>query len=270
VSPNQNDGSSGAWQGPSITAFAFLVLVILVGGAVIGAVVYAITWPGLPQVDTTIRTVAIAPLIPVLTGAFAVIAAYWGGTVAANGARAAARTSARAIEHQGQLTSDENARQAVTAQKQELVRRIAVLADRHAQEVSNQFMRWNEAQGTPTQPEPRVGSTEPIEDAVNELYVLGAQETADRARWLLMLLVEYLDRLVFDAKKDVDEAGIVAMLPPEKVHHHAVVRLAGTMIKTDMMRAHQIDVGLPPLPDKGSVPDDYIDQIFAQAAAKLR
>jgi hypothetical protein len=244
-----------------------LGILVFAGGAIVGAVAWALASPIRTDIPPEVQSGALVMAGAILAGAFAFAAAVTGGSFAAEGARDAAEISSVAILRDGAATREATRLQVVRDQKAILVRRIVSLGHRHAQEVAVQIAARQAKAGTKGDPKlPDIGSTHPIEDAVNELYTLGAQHTADLA-WQMLRSLWELDKYAFRPGDDVTDHGEVKGLNEDSLLDADIWREVQLAIKTMVIEAHLQDVGGEPLEGEGTLgPGDFLWRIRSDVA----
>ena len=232
-------------------------LILFVAGLAVGGFGYALIGADRFDIDPEVQNALILSIGAIGASLLAALGVYWAaihaGAVAAN---------------EGEATRRENRRFALIDEKTDVVRRIAVLGNRHAQEVGSQVARRQELAGQPYEVLPRINETTDVEDLVNELYTLGFQATADVANALFGALIE-LDRFAYVATMESVAEPVVGLSDEEHLSFLAWSAVQ-KRVKTHMIDVSLTDEGVEHLAVEGTLPTDYLDRQYAQEIAELR
>ena len=230
---------------------------IIVGaGFVAGVFFYALVGADQTRLSDPIQGLLVVSVGAIATGFVAAAGAYW-----------AAMIAAKSAFDEGEATRRESRIRSRLDEKTDLVRRITVLASRHAQEVANQVARQQDLGGKAYEPLPVVNPTTPVEDAVNELYSIGFQSTADAAQQLFNSLVR-LDQFCFVATPESTKRPI-PMITPDQWLSFRSWRLTQVRMKTHMMDVGLRDEGSDHLVAGGTLPEDFLWNQYQIARAEI-
>lgn len=215
------------WLGPIALAAEFFLL---------GTFAHALTATSDHPLSTSIQVALIAGTVALTVGIIGL-----SGVVVGAAASAKAGRDARLDE-------------------QNFGRFVAALAisQKHSHDIGQQVASRAEAAKHGLGPEavsPTVGSTDPVEEAINVLYLFARQATADEA-WAMYNAVLTLSAFAFDAKKHV-VAGVVVDLIPEEVEAHKIGQAWFLVQKTRYIDAVRKELGLPPLKPAAGEPEGH-------------
>jgi hypothetical protein len=154
---------------------------VFVAGLVMGGLLYAAAGPYREMIEPSLQNAAILAAGAIITGFLAL---------------AGALAAASVVSSEGEATRRAGAEASRIDRRRELVTKLTVLSNRHAQEIRDQRAAWDG--WNRVKPLPIVNPTTEIEDMVNELYSLGFQETGDEAQLLFRCLVR-MDAFTYTA-----------------------------------------------------------------------
>lgn len=232
-------------------------VVVSGAGLVVGAFVYAFIGSDRFAIKPEVQNALVLAVGAIVAALLAAVGVYWAAIIAG-----------RVASSEGEATRRETRRLSVIDERTDVVRRITVLASRHAQEVANQVARRQELAGHPYEPLPRINKTTRIEGLINELYTLGFQATADVANALLRALIE-LDRFAYVATPETVQVSIFGLSDEEDLSFLAwhTVQLR---VKTRMIDVGLTDEGTDHLAQDGTLPADYLDREYRAAVDEIR
>jgi hypothetical protein len=229
---------------------------LFLAGVLVGAFGYALVGADSFSIDPQVQNALVLAVGAVITSLVAAVGVYWAAIIAGDVAAS-----------EGAATRKEARRLALIDQKINLVRRIGVLGSRHAREVAIQVARRQELAGKPYEPLPRVNETTAIEDAVNDLYAMGFQATADVAQLFLGALYG-LDMYCYVATDQSAQVPIAGLTNEERLSFETW-ELVQRRVKTHMIDASLTDEGTDRLAPAGTLLPDYWEQLWNDAYAEL-
>ena len=226
------------------------------GGVVMGVCGYALLGPNRASLDPQVQSGLILCIGALGAAMFAGLGAYWSALVAASTA-----------SNEGIAARDEARKLSRLQAKTDLVRRIATASARHASDVACQVVRRDELKGKPYEPLPPVGPTTAIEDALNELYALGFQVTADAGQELFNSLIN-LDHFVYADTEANRRAPFKGLTSKESFEFRAL-QAVQIRLKTYFMDVSLRDQGSDSLNPDGTLPRDFFMRHFEFAMGEL-
>jgi hypothetical protein len=232
-------------------------VVLFVAGLTIGAFSYAFVGSDRFAIKPEVQNALVLAIGAIVAALLAAVGVYWAAVIAG-----------RVASSEGEATRRETRRLSMIDERTDVVRRISVLASRHAQEVADQVARRQELAGRLYEPLPRINETTRIEGLINELYTLGFQATADVANALFRALIE-LDRFAYVATPGSVQVPMVGLSDDDHLAFLAWQRVQ-LRVKTHMIDVGLTDEGTDHLAQAGTLSGDYLDREYRVAWDELR